>query len=624
VNLPTAKFNDNDEERDKALNWPFAFGLVVAILLAYHPVWLAGFIWDDDKYVTHNPLLTGPDPLRRIWFSLASPSQYFPLTFTAFYFERGLWGLNPAGYHRINLFLHAANALLVWRLLSRLRVPGAWLAAAIWALHPVQVETVAWVTELKNLLMTFFYLLSLLAWIRFIDGDAKALRRSYLLALIFYALALFAKTTACTLPVSLLLILWFKKMPITRRRLAQIAPFVVMGLAMGLVTIWWERNKMGARGPTFAIGPLERILIASHALWFYAGKLLWPANLTFSYPRWTISESNPAAYVWLLATAGLGLAIWRTRRRFGRSVEIAAIFFALTLAPVLGFIMLVTFRYTFVADHYQYLACLGPIALVSAGIQQNLDRLNSRKPFLQPVLCAALLALLGVLTWRQCRIYSNEETLWRATVARNPASWMGENNLGLILAQNGETDEAIAHLQKSLELNPDNAKARNNLANALALNGNAAEAIAQFRKSLEIDPRDPETLNNLGNILALSGNVSEAIGQFRRALVIEPNNPLTLNNLAWWLATASDASLRSGAESVALAKKANQFSGGANPIILHTLAAAYAEAGRFIEASDTARLAEQLALEKKNDALARRLQQEIPRYETRLPMHEVK
>ena len=193
--------------------------LVAATILAYQPAWHAGFIWDDDDYVTNNPLLTAPDGLKRIWFSLDSPSQYFPLVYTTFRLERALWGLNPSGYHWVNILLHAANALLVWRLLRRLNVPGAWLAAAIFALHPVNVESVAWITELKNVQSMFFCLLALLAWVEFVEE--RPCWRWYGLALMFYALALFSKTTACTLPAALLLILWLKRKPINRPRLAQ-------------------------------------------------------------------------------------------------------------------------------------------------------------------------------------------------------------------------------------------------------------------------------------------------------------------------------------------------------------------------------------------------------------------
>src|SRR5215469_7376994 len=291
--------------------WLWGLLLVGLTLIVYHPAWRAGFIWDDDVYVTGNPLLTASDGLWRIWFSLDSPSQYFPLTYTTFYVERSFWGLNPAGYHWVNFLLHAANALLVWRLLERLRVPGAWLAAAVFALHPVQVESVAWITERKNVLMGLFFLLTLRVWIKFVEGQGKRPWLFYALALFLYALALSAKTTACTLPAALVLILWLKKVPVDWRRLAEVAPFVAMGIGMGLVTMWWERYHMGTQGKLFVIEPVERVLIASRALWFYAGELFWPANLAFSYPRWTISASDPFAYGWVLALVAVGAVIWR-------------------------------------------------------------------------------------------------------------------------------------------------------------------------------------------------------------------------------------------------------------------------------------------------------------------------
>src|SRR5688500_4432073 len=346
----------------------WGFVLLLVTVLAYRHAWTAGYIWDDDVYVTQNQLLTAADGLRRIWFSLDSPSQYFPLVYTTFRLEYALWGLNPAGYHWVNIILHAANALLVWRLLLALRVPGAWLAAALFALHPVHVESVAWVTERKNVLMGLFFLLSLLAWVRFVERETKGLGKYYGLALLFYALALFSKTTACTLPAALLLILWLKKMPITLRRIGQIVPFVLLGIVMGLVTIWWERHHQGTQGELFAIVLPERLLVAARAFWFYLGKPFCPVNLSFSYPRWSISPGNPLDYWWLVATAGLAVAVYFARRRLGRGPEVALVFFAATLSPMLGFIMLYTFRYSFVADHYQYLASIGPLALAAAGL----------------------------------------------------------------------------------------------------------------------------------------------------------------------------------------------------------------------------------------------------------------
>jgi tetratricopeptide (TPR) repeat protein len=644
-------------ETPLALSRAWLFGLLLAVitLAAFGPVCHAGFLWDDDEYVAENALLTAPDGLWRIWFSLDSPSQYFPLSYTTFYVERHLWGLHPTGYHLVNLLLHAANTLLVWRVLARLRVPGAWLAAAIFALHPVQVESVAWITERKNVLMGFLFLLALLAWIEFVDEQCQRPWRFYVLALVLYALALLAKTTACTLPAALLLILWLKGMPINWRRLGPVAPFAAMCLGMGLLTVWWERHHQGTQGKMFEIGWVDRVLIASRAVWFYAGKLLWPVHLSFSYPRWTISASDPRAYFWVLATLGLAVLIWRLRRWAGRSVEVAAAYYGATLSPVLGFIMLYTFMYSFVADHYQYLACIGPIALAVAGMKVGLGRVTVWRPFLQPALGAVLLMALGVLTWQQCGMYADLETLWQTTICRNPDSWLAHHelgvafnkkglvdeallqyeetlqinprdeeahvNLGNILMQRGRVDEAISHFQQAVEISPRYVQARNNLANAFLQEGKLDEAIFHFRQALQINPGYAKAHNNLGNALLQEGKVAEAMVHFQQAVQLEPLEPAAQNNLAWLLATCPQDSLRNGAKAVELAKRASELVGGQNPVVLHTLAAALAEAGHFPEAVETARHAMDMAEERGNTGLAKELQLEMKLYLAGTTLH---
>jgi tetratricopeptide (TPR) repeat protein len=667
------------------------FGLLLAVvtIFAYRPAWNGGFIWDDDYYVINNELLTATDGLRRIWFSLDAPSQYFPLVYTTFRIEHALWGLNPSGYHWVNLLLHVANALLVWRVLVRLKVPGAWLAGTIFALHPVQVESVAWITERKNVLMGFFFLLTLFAWIAFVDERTKRPWGFYVLALTFYVLALSAKTTACTLPVALLLILWLQKKPINRERVLQIVPFFLLGLGMGLVTVWWERYHVGTRGALFALGPLDRVLIASRAVWFYLSKLIWPSNLTFIYPRWSISPTHLLNYTWLLAGAALCVAIYFVRRYLGRSVEVAAVFFVATLSPVLGFIMLYTFRYTFVADHYQYLACIGPVALASAGVATLAGTFQRiRRLILSAAVC--VVATLAVLTWRQSTMYGDIEVLWRTTLARSPNCWMAHNNLGIVLFQKGETDEAIAHYRTTLEMQPDFWDADYNLGNALLKKGEVDEAISHSQRAVTQQPEDPDAQVALGNALAEKGRIDDAIAHYQKALAIRPDyfiaslslshaflekgeidaaivhsraalsiqpenaeahtnlgialdekgqtaeaimhyekalgiSPRSVsaqNNLAWLLATCSDASLRNGDKALELARQANQFSGGANPLVLRTLAAAYAEIRQFGKAAETAQAALQLAKVRSDNSLAAALQQEVALYEVSLPYRE--
>jgi tetratricopeptide (TPR) repeat protein len=496
--------------------------LCALTFVVYQPAWNGGFIWDDDAYVTNNELLTAPDGLRRIWFSLDSPSQYFPLVYTTFRFEHALWALNPTGYHWVNLLLHVANAMLVWRLLACLKVPGAWLAGAIFALHPVQVESVAWITERKNVLMGFFFLLTLLAWVAFVDERTKQPWRFYALAVILYALALSAKTTACTLPAALLLILWLQKKPIGKRRLIQVLPFLILGFSMGLVAVWWERYHQGTHGPLFALSPLERTLVASHAVWFYLGKLLWPSNLIFIYPKWTIAATRALDYTWLLAGVALCFVIYLARRYLGRGVEVAAVFFVATLSPVLGFIMLYTFRYTFVADHYQYLACIAPIALFSAGIANLAGVFTRARPFILSA-AAGVAAVLWALTWRQSAMYGDIEALWRTTLAKNPDCWMAHNNLGIVLFQKGEIDEAVSHYRTTLNLQPDFWDADYNLGTALLKKGEVDEAIAYCTRAVTIAPNDPDAQVALGNSLAQKGRVDDAIAHYKKALAIRPD-----------------------------------------------------------------------------------------------------
>jgi protein O-mannosyl-transferase len=516
---------------DRHRSWLYAFFLVAIVLAAYAPALSAGFIWDDDFYVTNNWLLTAPDGLRRIWFSLDSPSQYFPLTYTTFLIEHFLWGFNPLGYHLINVLLHAANAFLVWSLLARLRIPGAWLAAGVFAVHPVHVESVAWVTERKNVLMCFFFLLTLLAWCRFIDPEIKRRWVWYTIALIFYLLALAAKSTACTLPAALLLILWLQRKPINGRRLVETVPFFLLGLAAGLIAIWWERFHQGTIGPEFAFSFAKRLLIFSHAAWFYPAKLFWPAKLTFIYPQWNIDPTNPLQYLWTVAVVAVCAAIYFGRRYFGRGPEVAVAFFIATLVPVMGPIMLYTFRYTYVADHYQYVASIGLIALFAAAASGISARLNfgGGAKFAATI---ALLFVLCVLTWRQTGIYRDQETLWRDTVAKNPQGFLGHLNLGVALSERGQTDPAKSEYEEALRLNPKSFEVFDLLGVWEAKSGRLDDAVLKFKTSLQLFPTYPAAWFNLGNAFLAKGELEDAIAAYQNAIRYDPYLADAHGNLA--------------------------------------------------------------------------------------------
>jgi tetratricopeptide (TPR) repeat protein len=487
--------------------------LMGLLLLCYWPAIHGGFIWDDDAYVTNNPLLTAPDGWQRIWFSTHRQSQFFPLVFTILRLEFSLWGLRPLGYHLVNVLLHGVNAILVWVVLKKLAVPGAWIAAALFAFHPVQVESVAWITELKNTQSTLFYLLSLLMWMRFLRPTARSPWRSYGLTLLFYMLGLFSKTTVCTLPAALLLVLWISQERFGWGRALQIMPFLLLAIAAGIVSIWWEGhlgNYRGDVGQTLTV--LQRILIATYALWFYAGKLVWPVCLAFSYSHWEVDAGNPVNYVWLTGCLIVILTLWMRRKSVGSRVAGALIFFVATLAPLLGFIPLYTFRYSYVADHYQYVACIGLFALAAAGLNR-----------LPQAFSVTLLAALIILTWRQAHIYKDQKTLWQDTIAKTPGSWMAHNNLGVVFKNEDKYDQAIFQYQETIRLKPDFAQAHCNLAIVLFKEGRIDEAMTEFQEALRFDPQDSRTYYNYAVALAGNGRADEAIKQYEEATHIDPD-----------------------------------------------------------------------------------------------------
>ncbi|MEO5722391.1 MAG: tetratricopeptide repeat protein, partial [Chthoniobacterales bacterium] len=560
-------------------SWLLGLLLVAATAVAYQPAWNAGFIWDDDIYVTTNELLTAPDGLQRIWFSFDSPSQYFPLVYTTFRFEHALWGLNPAGYHLVNLALHIATALLAWRLLFLLRIPGSWLAAALFALHPVNVESVAWITERKNVLMGFFFLLALIAYQKFVARRGRGEWKFYALALLCYTLSLASKTTACTMPAALFLLLWWKRERISKARVLQIVPFVLLGLGAGLLTIWWERYHQGTEGGIFSIGIAERFLVAARAFWFYLGKLIWPADLAFSYPRRTISTGDGSDYLWLTACLVLALAIWGARRFLGRGPEVAMVFFLAMLSPMLGFVMLYTFRYSFVADHYVYLASIGPFALVAGALITGLKRIAWRPEFFWVVICSALLLPLGYRTWRQSAAYENPETLWRATLAVNPASWMAQNNLAIDLLHRGRNEEAIGHFEEALRLDPNYAEAHYNLGNALFRLGRIDEARARYVRALQLFPDYASARNNFAVLLLQTGEIPAAVEQLEAVVKIAPRDAAARQLLG-------SALLQIGRPEEAISQLRAALEIDPHSSAAHSrLAAAYFQLGRIDEAS---------------------------------------
>ena len=735
-------------------DWLFAAALLAAVIVVYQPAWHGGLVWDDDEHIT-SPELRSWHGLYRIWFDVRATLQYYPLLHSAFWIEHRLWGDDTLGYHLVNIFLHTTAALMAALVLRRLAIPGAYLAAAIFALHPVHVESVAWITEQKNTLSAVFYLGSLLAYLRF---DQTRKLSSYFWSLGLFVLGILSKTVIATLPGALLVIFWWQRGRLSwKNDVLPLAPFLLLGAGGGMITAWWELEVNNCVGPLFTLTFVERCLIAGRNVWFLLWKLFWPTQLTFSYPRWQIDAGTWWQYAFPLGAALLLAALWAIRR-WTRAPLAAVLFFGGTLFPMLGFFNLYTFLYSFVANHYQYLASLGIIALSAAGIALALDRWRLWGRPGAYLLCLALLVILGDLTWRQSHMYSDIEMLYRTTIAENPDCWMarnnlgtiligrgqldeamslfrrvveingndhnGHNNIGLVLVKQGKFDEAMAEYRKALKLKPNFANAHynlglafhdqghlpeaiaeyriaiglkprlavahNNLGNALAAENKLAEAVIEYRKSLEITPDNADAHNNLGGVLSRQGRLAEAaaecqealrldphsadahsnlgniwlvqsrfdeaVAEYRKALEIkpadsearynvaavlyqrgkmpeaiaewrellrlEPSNVNALNQLARALATNPDASLRNGAKAVALARQAAKLTGGGDPNVLDTLAAALAEAGRFAEAIETAERARGRASSQNDTALADAVRARIKLYEAGTPFRE--
>ncbi len=732
------------ERRD----WCWAVLLIALVLVAYAPVFRAGFIWDDESHLTQNPCIVGPLGLKEIWTS--TRAVYYPLVLTTFWALHKFVGLLPLPYHILTVLMHAGSAVLLWRVLRQLRVGGAWLGAALWALHPMMVQSVAWVTELKNTQSCLFYLLSILCFLNWEEQTRFSRVAPIKGALMFglslacFVLATLSKPSVVMLPVVLALCIWWRRKRIAWQHAVSLAPFLIISALASVWTIWEQKFHANAIGPEWAQTGPERLIIAGRAIWFYLAKLFWPHPLIFIYPRWEIYSSQWMAYLPLVAASVGMILLWLLPGKGGRPVFFAAAYYVVSLFPVLGFFNVYFFRYSFVSDHFQYLASMGPLALAGAAIAEGCRRLAAMRrgpsllpaprqsgvaittewqSFLLPAIGGALLLVLGVLTWQQTAIYHDLITLYTRTLAKNPGCWMAHYNLGIVLRDHGETDQAITHYRQAIALRAGYAEAHYNLGRLLAEKGEVSDAIDQYEAALAINPADAEAHNNLGATLFEAGRIDDAIAHYQQALAIRPDyaaascnlakallskgdmdgaiahyltcvavlpnqadaqynlasvllrkgrideaidhykkalelvpenadahanlgsaflskgriqdaiaqykealrlapeNVAAQSNLAWLLATSPDPSLRNGPQAVLLAEEASRSSGGKRPVIQRILAAAYAEAGRFSEAKETAHRALQGADQQGNSALGDFLRREIALYELGQPYH---
>jgi tetratricopeptide (TPR) repeat protein len=536
----------------QASSWmPFLAGaafLLIATLICYSRAIIAGYIWDDPQYVLTNQTLRTFAGLADIWLHPTSLPQWYPLVHTTFWIEYHLVGTRPMLYHIDNILLHAISGILLWRLLRKLEVPGAFFAACIFAVHPVMVESVAWITERKNCLSMVFYLLSMWVYL-FKSGfgfrgsgfgeendlyspdtrnprpETRFPNRFYFIALALFLAALFSKTVTASLPVAILLILWWKRGRMRLRDLTPLIPFFLLGAALGSYTGYLEKHHVGANGDTiqeFRLDVVQRCLIAGRAIWFYLGKLFCPHPLTFIYPRWdAIDHPTPVQWIYPAAVIAVTIALFFLRKKIGRGVLAAWLFFCVTLFPALGFVNVYPMRFSFVADHFQYHASSGIITLSAAGIGAFAHRTRRMR---RAIYLAEFVVFLGLgsLTFAQCGIYKDAETLWRDTLSKNPHSWMVNTNLGNALAAEKKYDEAIPYHMHALALAPNLYDTHWNVGEAYMRENRPADALEEFNESLQINPQFAPAYMSLGELAFAQGDPSKAIENYNKALTIAP------------------------------------------------------------------------------------------------------
>jgi hypothetical protein len=480
--------------KGRTLVW--AVLLLAATTLAYMPCLRGGFLWDDDAYISQNTELTNLQGLRDIWLKPGSVQQYYPLTFSVFWVEHHLWGLHPLGYHLVNTLLHGANAWLIGIILQELSLPGAWITAWLFALHPIQAESVAWMTELKNVLSTFFYLLTL-AFLLKDDRRMRSRSYDYGLALLFFLGALLSNSITVTLPVSFLLLYRWWTGSWDKRKIQQLLPFIGIGLCVGGFTLYFEHHVDGAQGMHWVFSFPERLFIAGRAFWFYAGKLLWPSPIVFIYPRWPMDPHQAAQYVYPASVAAFLLLLAYGRMWWGKIPFACFLFFVISLGPVLGFTSFYFMRYSFVADHFQYLAGIGVLSLMGWAISNFLEQCQI--PESSPaglLLISMLLFTLALATCRAAQKYKDPLHLWQETVISNPYSAFAHHNLGIALTQEGDWRDALMHLRIAETLDPSFPQTHVALGFLAAQTKHWKEARREYAEAIRLGTKDPQVLHD--------------------------------------------------------------------------------------------------------------------------------
>jgi tetratricopeptide (TPR) repeat protein len=574
-----------------------ALALIALTLAAYaSTLRYGGFVWDDDILLFDNPLIKAGDGLRQFWLT-AKSYDYLPLTWTTLWLEWRLWGNHPTGYHVTNVLLHALGAVLLWRLLRESPLPGAALAAAIFAVHPVGMASVAWISERKNTLSMVFFLLTLLAYARFDSGHRKRWYW-YVLAILAFAAALLSKAQVIMAPVVLLGLAWWRRNRITARDVLAVTPLLILSAIFAVITIWFQHQRaLGVVSPR-AEGFFSRLAAAGMIPWFYLYKDFLPVNLTMVYPRWNVDPTAILSYVPGLALLGALAVFWVYRNRWGRPMLAAAGYFVVVLFPVLGFFEMAYHRRSLVADHLQYVALPGPIVLVAAAGWHLAGRLRKAWRIVGGVLAVGVLAALSAMTYERGFVFSSLQAMWTDVLVKNPSCPEAHYERAACLIKEGRLREAEQAYLTAIRLREDYSEAHNNLGALYTQLGNLTKAVHHMGRAVEIRPDNHIARANLARLQYRLGATRDAAENFRQLLKDWPTHTPAMSALARILASDGDDRLRNGPEALTLALESCRLTPPGDPGMaerLHTLAMAYAETGQFDRAIQTARTAADLA-----------------------------
>lgn len=518
--------------------WNFILGIGALLLLTlavYYPLRLGIYLWDDGQWVTNNPIVHHWRGFEIFWLHPEAMAQYYPMTFSLLSVEYHIWGLHSLPYHLVNVLFQAVNAILLWLILRRLELRSAWMAAALFAIHPVQVETVAWVAEMKNLLSGFFYFLALLTFLKFIAMGPRPAgtlnspsaekpcsnHQLYVISTLLFLFGLLSKTAICTLPVAIVIILWWKDSLRDREIILHLIPWFIIAFIIGLVTIHVEHTSTGAHGPDWHFSLAQRFLIAGHAFWFYLLKLVWPNPLLMIYPRWAIDHS--IGFLWVIASVALFTFLWLLKDRIGRGPIAAMLFYLITIGPVLGFITFYTQLYSFVADHYQYLACIGPMVLAGELIYWAADRAGKWKFLIPALACAIILAVLGVISFNQSRLYQSDYRLWHYIYSRNRNSFIVKALYGATLLERQELQPGLKQLVAANAMQPHVVSVVFNLAAAYMLTGHYHRALHYYGWYLMRIPGSVDAWTDAANCLVALRAYDAAAKDLAMACRLKPD-----------------------------------------------------------------------------------------------------